>query len=133
MIAELEKVKNVWPEIKEVISYPRTQKQYKKLVEILDNLIDEVGNNEKHPLAPLMETIGNVVESYESDHLPEIESDPIEILKSLMEEHGLSQKDMKELGSQGVVSEILNGKRELNVRQVKALSKRFNVSPAVFI
>ncbi|MCG6170088.1 helix-turn-helix domain-containing protein [Leptospira sp. FAT2] len=133
MIAELEKVKNVWPEIKEVISYPRTQKQYKKLVEILDDLIDEVGNDEKHSLAPLMETIGNIVESYESDHFIEIESDPIEILKSLMEERGLSQKDMKELGSQGVVSEILNGKRELNVRQVKALSKRFNVSPAVFI
>ncbi|MCG6170189.1 helix-turn-helix domain-containing protein [Leptospira sanjuanensis] len=133
MITELEKVKSVWPEIKEVISYPRTQKQYKRLVEILDNLLDEVGNNEKHSLAPLMETIGNIIESYESDHFIEIESDPIEILKSLMEEHGLSQKDMKELGSQGVVSEILNGKRELNVRQVKALSKRFNVSPAVFI
>ncbi|EKR63332.1 MULTISPECIES: type II toxin-antitoxin system HigA family antitoxin [Leptospira] len=133
MIAELEKVKNVWSEIKEVISYPRTQKQYKKLVEILDNLIDEVGNNEKHSLAPLMETIGNIIESYEFDHFIEIESDPIEILKSLMEEHGLSQKDMKELGSQGVVSEILNGKRELNVRQIKVLSKRFNVSPAVFI
>ncbi|EMM71404.1 DNA-binding helix-turn-helix protein [Leptospira weilii str. 2006001855] len=80
-----------------------------------------------------METIGNIIESYEFDHFIEIESDPIEILKSLMEEHGLSQKDMKELGSQGVVSEILNGKRELNVRQIKVLSKRFNVSPAVFI
>ena len=50
-----------------------------------------------------------------------------------MEEHNLKQRDLKELGSQGVVSEILSGKRKLTLRQVKALSKRFNISPAVFI
>jgi HTH-type transcriptional regulator / antitoxin HigA len=50
-----------------------------------------------------------------------------------MEEHDLKQSDLKELGSQGIVSEILSGQRRLNVRQIKALSKRFNVSPATFI
>jgi HTH-type transcriptional regulator/antitoxin HigA len=50
-----------------------------------------------------------------------------------MEEHNLKQSDLSEIGSQGVVSEILNGKRTLNVAQIKALSKRFKVSPAVFI
>ena len=55
-----------------------------------------------------------------------------EMLQYLMEEHGLTQSDLPEVGSQGVVSEILRGKRELNVRQIRALSKRFNVSPSVF-
>ncbi|MCE7920859.1 MAG: hypothetical protein DCC59_16705 [Chloroflexi bacterium] len=41
--------------------------------------------------------------------------------------------DLAEIGSQGVVSEILNGKRELNVRQIRALAERFNVSAAVFV
>ena len=50
-----------------------------------------------------------------------------------MEEHGLKQKDLSELGSQGVVSEILNRKRELNLRQVRALGERFQVSASVFI
>ena len=50
-----------------------------------------------------------------------------------MEEHGLHQADFPEIASQGVMSEILNGKRQLNVRQIKALSKRFNVDPATFI
>jgi HTH-type transcriptional regulator/antitoxin HigA len=50
-----------------------------------------------------------------------------------MEEHNLKQRDLVELGSQGVVSEILRGKRQLNTRQIRALSKRSNVSPAVFI
>lgn len=50
----------------------------------------------------------------------------------LMEEHGLTQSDLPEIGSQGVVSELLRAKRELNVRQIRALSQRFSVSPAVF-
>jgi HTH-type transcriptional regulator / antitoxin HigA len=50
-----------------------------------------------------------------------------------MEGHGLTQSDLPEIGSQGVVSEILRGKRELNVRQIRALAKRFHVSPGVFI
>jgi HTH-type transcriptional regulator/antitoxin HigA len=50
-----------------------------------------------------------------------------------MEEQGLKQADLPEIGSQGVVSEILSGKRKLNLRQVRLLSERFTVSPAVFI
>ncbi|EKO16278.1 helix-turn-helix domain-containing protein [Leptospira kirschneri] len=133
MILELEKVRNVWPEIKDLLSVPHSDKQYKKLLKALDGLIDEVGNNENHSLAPLMETIGNLVEEYEKNNFEPIEIDPIEVLKYLMQQNGLTQNDMNELGSQGVVSEILNRKRELNIRQVKALGKRFNVSPAVFI
>jgi len=53
-------------------------------------------------------------------------------LAFLMEQHGLRQGDMPEIGSQGVVSEILSGKRDLNVRQIRALSERFGVSPATF-
>jgi HTH-type transcriptional regulator/antitoxin HigA len=45
----------------------------------------------------------------------------------------LTQSDLPEIGSQGVVSEILRDKRKLNMRQVQALAARFNVSPAVFI
>ncbi len=45
----------------------------------------------------------------------------------------LTQSDLPEIGSQAVVSEVLNGKRDLNVRQIRALATRFGVSPAVFI
>lgn len=133
MILELERVRNIWPEVKDLLSVPHSDKQYKRLLKALDELIDEVGNNEKHPLAPLMETVGNLIEEYEKDNFESIDADPVEVLKYLMEENGLTQKDMAELGSQGVVSEILNGKRELNIRQIKALGKKFKVSPAVFI
>ena len=55
------------------------------------------------------------------------------VAQYLMEEHGLTQSDLPEVGSQGVVSEILHGKRELNVRQIRALAHRFGVAPAVFL
>jgi HTH-type transcriptional regulator/antitoxin HigA len=80
-----------------------------------------------------METLGSLVEIYESQNVPEFHVDPISMLRILMSEHGLKQLDMKEIGSQGVVSEVLSGKRSLNSRQIKALSEKFGVSPAVFI
>lgn len=50
-----------------------------------------------------------------------------------MAQHGIKQSDLHEIGSQGVVSEILTGKRELNIRQVRALSERFCISPTTFV
>jgi HTH-type transcriptional regulator/antitoxin HigA len=50
-----------------------------------------------------------------------------------MAEHGLRQLDFADIGSQGVISELLAGKRELNTRQIRILAKRFGVSPAVVV
>ena len=63
--------------------------------------------------------------------MPKLEG--ADALRFLLEEHDLTQSDLPEVGSQGVVSEILGGKRTLNVRQIRALSERFGVSPAVFV
>ncbi len=133
MNIQLKEIAKVWPDIKPIFSVPHNKKDYNKLVKLLDGLIDEVGNNESHPLTSLMETIGSLIETYESQYINEIEGNPIDALNALMVEHGLKQSDLTEIGSQGVISEILSGKRQLNVRQIKILSKRFKVSPAVFI
>ena len=133
MDTQLEKIAKIWPGIQSVFSVPHNQKEYNRLVHILDSVIDEVGENESHPLASLMETLGSLIESYEDQNIPEIEGRPGDTLKTLMEEHDLKQSDIPEIGSQGVISEILSGKRQFNVRQIKLLSNRFNVSPAVFM
>ncbi len=133
MNIQLKEIAKVWPDIQPIFSVPHNEKDYNKLVNLLDKLIDEVGNNENHPLSSLMETIGSLIETYESQYILELEGNPMDTLNALMEEHGLKQSDLSEIGSQGVVSEILSGKRQLNVRQIKLLSKRFKVSPAVFI
>jgi HTH-type transcriptional regulator/antitoxin HigA len=133
MNIQLKEIAKVWSDIQPIFSVPHNEKDYNKLVNLLDSLIDEVGDNENHPLTSLMETIGTLIETYESQHVNEIDGNPIDTLNSLMEEHGLKQSDISEIGSQGVVSEILSGRRQLNVRQIKILSKRFRVSPAVFV
>ncbi|MDA0745492.1 MAG: transcriptional regulator [bacterium] len=133
MATSLEKVSRIWPTVQDIFRVPHTEEDCERLVELLDNLVDEVGEDENHPLASLVETVGTLVESYETHHIPEVEGSPIQALCVLMEMHGLKQSELPELGSQGVVSEILSGKRQLNLRQVNALSKRFNVSPAVFV
>lgn len=111
----------------------RTEADYNKAVEVLNTLLDEVGDNESHPLFNFLEVLGTLIESYEEDHVKIPDVPGREVLKFLMEEHGLTQNDLPEIGSQGVVSEVLHGKRELNTRQIKGLSERFKVSPAVFI
>jgi len=133
MNTQLKEIAKVWPNIQSVFSVPHNENDYNNLVNILDSLIDEVGNNESHPLSSLMETIGSLIETYEFQNYPDIEGDPINALKTLMEKHGLKQSDLPEIGSQGVVSEIISGKRQLNVRQLKLLSERFKVSPVVFV
>jgi HTH-type transcriptional regulator/antitoxin HigA len=133
MNTQLKEIANVWPNIQSVFSVPHNEKDYNNLVNLLDSLIDEVGDNESHPLSSLMETIGSLIEAYESQNYPDIQGDPINTLKTLMEEHDLKQSDLPEIGSQGVVSEIISGKRQLNVRQLKLLSERFKVSPVVFV
>ena len=133
MSTKLEKIANEWPSVKSVFSIPRSEKEYKSLVKILDSIIDEVGNNQSHKLAPAMETIGNLISHYEDQHYPINDSSPVEVLKYFMQEHELRQSDLPEIGSQGVVSEILSSKRELHIEQIKKLSTRFNISPAAFI
>jgi HTH-type transcriptional regulator/antitoxin HigA len=111
----------------------RTKKEYERAVEMLDAIVDEVGEDEKHPMAELADAIAVFVEKYENEHAKLPAAKPAKILRYLMEEHGLRQSDFPDIGSQGVVSEILAGKRELNTRQIRRLAKRFGVSPAVFV
>ena len=133
MNSQLENISKVWPSIKSVFSVPHSEIEYQALVKTLDSLIDEVRDDENHKLAPAMETIGNLIENYEDREYKINEASPIDSLKYLMQEHGLKQSDLKEIGSQGVVSEILAGKRSLNLEQIKKISNRFHVSPVVFI
>ena len=55
-----------------VVFVPHMEREYKRLVTVLDTLIDVVGENENHPLASLMEVIGVLIEKYEDEHFPEL-------------------------------------------------------------
>jgi HTH-type transcriptional regulator/antitoxin HigA len=71
-LAQIDKIKRAWPSLAETVQVPHTEKQYRNLVELLDELIDEVGEDENHPLASLMEVIGVLIEKYEDEHVPQL-------------------------------------------------------------
>jgi len=110
-----------------------SEADYRRARHALDELADEVGGYERHPRASFMDTLGTLVHAWEERHHPVPKASPRKVLAFLMEEHGLKQQDLKEVGTQGIVSEILSGKRELNVRQIRKLARRFGVSPALFV
>ena len=116
------------------IAPARNAADYEWLVELMNDLLDEIGDNENHQDIDLLDLVSQLVSDYEAEHVIIADAAPAEVLRYLMAENGLTQASMKEVfGSQSVVSDILNGHRQINVRQAKALAARFNVSPSVFI
>jgi len=132
MALATDKLKLHWQSIAPLLTI-RNEREYNAAVKRLNELLDEIGDNEKHPLYSLLDTLGTLIEVYEEEHYHIPESSGADVLRFLMDEHELTQSDLPEVGSQGVVSEILNGKRELNVRQTRKLAERFKVSTAVFV
>ena len=125
-----EQLTKSWSQIAPYLGKPKAEEELDKLIELCDYLIDHLAENKD--LEGLLDYVGNLIEDYEKSKLSEPEGDPISTLKFLMNEHGLKQKDLVEIGSPGVVSEVIRGKRELNKRQIAALAKRFNCSPLCF-
>ncbi|MFZ4404044.1 MAG: helix-turn-helix domain-containing protein [Pseudobdellovibrionaceae bacterium] len=112
-----------------------TKDQHTIALKVIERLISFVNSGiEDEGIKVYLNTLVKLVGEYEREHY---KSQPIsgrEMLSYLMDLHGLTQKDLaKEVGGQPIVSKILKGERDLNIRQIKALTKRFKVSPEVFI
>lgn len=125
-------IKQQWAEIAPYLTITNDS-EYDRAVERLNSLIDEVGTNVEHPLYSFLDTLGIIIEAYEKQHYPIPNCSGLDMLLHFMDEYSLSQSDLPEIGSQGIVSEIINGKRELNIRQIRALAERFKVAPGVFL
>ena len=106
---------------------------YKKAVATLEELLDAGGANERHPLAGLVEALGEMIESYEARAHRMPEASPRDALMYLMQAHGLKQKDLIDLASQGAISALLNGKREISRKLAVKLGERFAVPAGVFV
>jgi HTH-type transcriptional regulator/antitoxin HigA len=106
--------------------------EYNQAVDELNLLLDAGGADERHPLALAVHQLGEAIAAYEAKRHRQPALSAADMLRHLMEQHGLKQRDLAEIGSQGVVSEILAGKRALNARQIGLLAKRFGVAAGVF-
>ena len=116
------------------LSTIQSARHYRAMIDFMNRLIDSIGDRENHPLIGLLDIVTIFVRDYEAHNFKFPDAPPASILRLLMEQHDMRQTDLAKIfGSQSNVSEVLNGKREINARQARVLGKRFGVSPAVFI
>ena len=135
---ELEALAPAWREFQSLtpvkLRAVENERHYRAMVNFMNKLVDEIGDRESHHLMGLLDIVTFFVRDYEERNIEVPEAEPRTVLRFLMQQHDLRQSDLAELfGSQSNVSEVLNGKREINARQARALGSRFGVSPAVFI
>lgn len=133
MSALLKQAIEHWAYVAPMVKKPTNDQEYQVLVQALDDLLDYVGEDDSHPLHGLIKLMADGIEAYDADTYPAEPVPPRDMLALLMQQHGLRQSDLPEVGSQGVVSEILSGRRDLNLRQMIALAERFQVSLSTFV
>ncbi|MBD2164441.1 transcriptional regulator [Calothrix membranacea FACHB-236] len=109
-----------------------TEEEYERILKLVEQLTFKK-NRTKEEQA-LYKLLIILIEAYETEHYPMEESAPHEILQHIMEASGTRQADLVGIiGSSGVVSEVVNGKRSISKAQAKALSEYFKVAPSLFI
>lgn len=119
-----------------VFKKPSNNQEYKALENVLNQLIDEVRDDEEHPLAIAMQIIGENLEHYDDQHHPAIghNVNDMEMVKYLMQSHDLTQVDLADIfGGQANVSKYLNGERPLSKNQMIGLKRRFGISADFFL
>ena len=110
----------------------QNEAHYVRLIEFSQQLAERLPDDANDPLWALVSLIAERIAEYERRSHPWPQIAPHKLLAQLMIEHGLSQKDLPEVGPQSLVSAVLSGKRKLNLRQVKGLAKRFGVPMETF-
>jgi HTH-type transcriptional regulator / antitoxin HigA len=107
--------------------------KHRQVLQMMDYLMMNTEDSPSNPYNRLMLALTSAIRDYEVSLYDIKPVDPVDLLKSFMEDHGLKQNDLPEIGPQSKVSEIIHRKKELNVRQIRNLSRRFNISPSAFI
>jgi HTH-type transcriptional regulator / antitoxin HigA len=98
----------------------RSADEYDAAVAPLNALVDEIGDHPKDPRYRLIETQSVLIEAYDREHHGLPEASGLDVIRFLMEQYGLTQKDLPEIESQGVVSEVLAGRRPLKRAPVQS-------------
>lgn len=110
-----------------------TEEENERLLTEVEKLIDK-GEERSPEEDKLLELMTTLVEDFEEKHYPIPDASPHEVLQGLMDERGLRQRDLLNIfGSDGIASEVVNGKRNVSRTQAKALAEFFHVPADLFI
>ena len=138
MTPSIDEVKVAWPVIASFLTPPQSKVDYKLLQTRLDQLEQEA--DEGSSLEILMNHIGELLDEYELTHFEEVaelnkeDVTPTEILKRFIERNGLKQNDLAPIfGSQSQLLEVLNGKHQITLEQIKQLHDIYGLPVSLFI
>ncbi len=111
----------------------RSEAENQRYISMLEEL-DTKGNRMTAAERRMAELLTLLIEDFEEKHYALKASEPVDVLNELMNSNNLKQKDMLDVFSTpSIVSEVLSGKRQLTTEHIRRLSRRFQVSPEVFI
>ena len=135
VVPEPQAILRAWIPFKQLLGVTsvRTKEDYAQARATIDVLLDEVGDNESHPLADVLDYLADQVRVYEDENFKIPEAEPSEVLRFLLEQHGLKQEDLGDCAPQSRISDILSGKRSISKEIAKRLAHRFHVRADVFL
>jgi HTH-type transcriptional regulator/antitoxin HigA len=110
----------------------RPEDDYAQARATIEVLLDEIGDDETHPLVDVLDYLADQVAVYEHECHPVPEAAPGDVLRFLMDQHGLKQEDLADCAPQSRISNILNGQCGISKAVAKKLARRFNVGVALF-
>ena len=100
---------------------------------MMNSLLEDVGDDEEHPLSSLLDLVSDLVSRYEQEHHAIAPAHPKDTLRFLMEARGLKQEYLSALVAQSNLSAILAGKRKISATLAGKFGKFFGMSPALFV
>lgn len=111
----------------------RNDTDFERVHALADELADEVGDDLTHPLFDLFELAMLLIEKWEDEHVEIPDLEPKEVLRFLLDENKLKQKDLADIASPTLISDILAGRREISRLLAKSLARRFHVDASAFL
>lgn len=111
----------------------RSLADFERMHALTDALSDEVGDDESHPLFSMLELTMDLMQRWEDEHVTVPDAEPREVLRHLLDVNQLKQKDLRDIASPTLISDILAGRREISRLLAKRLADRFSVNVSAFL
>lgn len=135
MAADPKEILKAWKPFKHALGVTsvHTERDYARARVTMDALLDAIGDDESHPLAEVLDYLADRIRAYEDEHVRIPDAEPGEVLRFLMEQHGLKQDDLADCAPQSRISDFLSGKREISKEIAKKFAVRFGVRADLFL
>lgn len=121
---DVTKTEAAWSSLAENVYVPHSEEEYRRLVAVLDSFIDEVGEDESHPLASLMEVVGVLIEKYEDEHVTGLADGlPTDVLSNYAD---LAERARQFFVTLSLEADALNVKINVHADRMGRISKQNN-------